>query len=104
MTYIHKHRQTNDKLIVKQAKGLGFMNQAKKDSHVDNNYKFVIHSLQSQVLLLQQVQFSAYNTKTEYIQTKMSTQPNFWHSPDTTIHKLIIKRYETVTFNYIAFY
>ena len=49
---IHSHRQTNDKLIVKQAKGLGFMNKAKKDSHVDNNYKFAIYSLQSQVNII----------------------------------------------------
>ena len=30
----------------KQAKGLGFMNQTQKDSHVDSNYKFAIYSLQ----------------------------------------------------------
>ena len=29
-----------------QAMGIGFMNQAQKDSHVDNNYKFAINSLQ----------------------------------------------------------
>ena len=33
-------------VIDKHAKGLGFMNQAQKDSHVDNNYKFAIYSLQ----------------------------------------------------------
>ena len=32
--------------ITIQAKGLGFMNQAHKDSNVDNNYKFAIYSLQ----------------------------------------------------------
>ena len=32
---------------IKQAKGLGFMSQAQKDSLVDNNYKIVIYSLQS---------------------------------------------------------
>ena len=30
---------------MRQAKGLSFMNQAKKDSHVDN-YNFAIYSLQ----------------------------------------------------------
>ena len=29
-----------------QAKGLGIMNQAQMDSHVDNECKFVIYSLQ----------------------------------------------------------
>ena len=36
----------NYDFIVKQAKGLGIMNQAQKDSHVDNNYNFAINSLQ----------------------------------------------------------
>ena len=27
-----------------QAKGLGFMNQAQQDSHVDNNYKLQWHN------------------------------------------------------------
>ena len=35
-----------DENIYLQAKGLGFMNQAKKDSVVDNNYKFAIYSVQ----------------------------------------------------------
>ena len=28
----------------------------------------------------------------------MSTQPKFWHSPETIIHKLITKQYETVRY------
>ena len=32
--------------ITIQAKGLGFVNQAHKDSNLDNNYKFAIYSLQ----------------------------------------------------------
>ena len=35
-----------DENIYFQAKGLGFMNQAQKDSIVDNNYKFAIYSVQ----------------------------------------------------------
>ena len=31
---------------IKQAKGLGFMSQAQKDSLLDNNYKFKMISLQ----------------------------------------------------------
>ena len=31
---------------MEQAKGLGFMNQAQKNSHVDNNYTFAIYILQ----------------------------------------------------------
>ena len=34
-----------------QAKGLGFMNQAWKDSHVDNNYKVAIYSLHLYVIV-----------------------------------------------------
>ena len=30
----------------KEAQGSGFMNQAQKDSFVDNNYKFTIYSVQ----------------------------------------------------------
>ena len=33
-------------MIVEQVMGLGFMKQAKNDSHIDNNYKFAIYSLQ----------------------------------------------------------
>ena len=29
-----------------QSEGAGFINQAQKDSHEDNNYKFAIYSLQ----------------------------------------------------------
>ena len=32
--------------LIKQAEESGFMNQDQKDSHVDNNYKFAIYSLQ----------------------------------------------------------
>ena len=34
---------------VKQAEGLAFLNQAQKDSHVDNNYKLQCHNLNMQV-------------------------------------------------------
>ena len=34
-----------------EAKGSGFMNQAQKDSFVDNNYKFAIYSLQSYAII-----------------------------------------------------
>ena len=43
LTYSHHEILTY--LYTKQAKGLGFINQAQKDSHVDNNYKFAIYSL-----------------------------------------------------------
>ena len=40
---IVRHHEGNKQ---RYAKGLGFMNQTQKDSHVDNNYKFAINSLQ----------------------------------------------------------
>ena len=36
----------------RQAKGLGFTNQTQKDSHVDNNYKVAIYSLQLYAIVL----------------------------------------------------
>ena len=32
--------------MIEQSQGLGFMNQAQNDSHVDNNYNFALYSLQ----------------------------------------------------------
>ena len=81
-----------------------------EESKQDKNYK-----IRCIMLIKNKIQYQSYikgkgicsnlsNTKTEYIQAKMSTQPKFCHSQETIIHKLITKQYETVSFNYIAFH